>query len=247
METLFISDLHLSPERPDKLELFKQFIRGPARACRALYILGDLVEEFWVGNDDRTPPNPQIIEELAGFTSSGKQLYFVRGNRELMLDNSFETLTGCTVLQDPSIIDLDGNKVLIMHGDRLCSRDRTYQLYRKFMESTPVKKLFGILPYRIRILLSHGLRPLMKKSSDFKSPGIIDADQKTIEETMQSYNVTELIHGHTHRPGIHDFELAGRQARRIVLGDWYDQDSVLVCRDNDRRLVSIRDYLASSA
>lgn len=243
METLFISDLHLSPERPEKLELFKRFMRGSARHCGALYILGDLMEQFWTGNDDTTPPNKEIIEELSGFAASGARLFFLRGNRELMLDKKFEALTGCTVLPDQTVIDLYGDKTLLMHGDRLCSRDKSYQLYRRFMESGPVKKLFSSLPYRLRTGLAHGLRPVMKKASARKAPEIIDADQQTIEATMKAFGVRELIHGHTHRPGIHEFELAGGKARRIVLGDWYDQDSVLVCKDGGRRLISVKNYL----
>lgn len=245
-ETLFISDLHLSPERPEKLELFKRFMRGPARRCRALYILGDLVEQFWVGNDDITPPNREIIGELSDFTANGNRLYFIRGNRELMLDKSFEALTGCTVLPDRSVIDLYGKKVLLMHGDRLCSRDKSYQLYRRFMEFRPVKKLFLNLPYRLRTGLAHGLRPVMKKTSARKGPDIIDADPATVASTMKAFAVSELIHGHTHRPGIHEFELAGNKARRIVLGDWYDQDSVLVCENGGRRLLSVGACLDSN-
>ena len=162
-----------------------------------------------------------------------------------MLDNNFETLTGCTVLPDPTVIELDGESVLLMHGDRLCSRDKSYQLYRRFMESRPVKKLFSSLPYGLRIGLAHGLRPVMKKSSARKGPDIIDADQETIASTMKTFGVRELIHGHTHRPGIHEFELDGGKARRIVLGDWYDQDSVLVCENGGRRLTPVREYLDS--
>ena len=220
-------------------------MRGPALRCDALYILGDLMEQFWVGNDDTTPPNPQIIDELSNFTRNNARLFFIRGNRELMLDKQFEVLTGCTVLPDQSVIELYGEKVLLMHGDRLCSRDKSYQMYRCFMESTLIKKIFSSLPYHLRIGLAHGLRPVMKKSSILKAADIIDADQETIESTMQSFKVNELIHGHTHRPGIHEFKLAGNKARRIVLGDWYDEDSVLVCRGGDRQLISIQAYLDS--
>lgn len=242
--TLFISDLHLSPERPDKLELFRRFMRGPVRHSTALYILGDLFEQFWVGNDDQTPPNGEIIHDLKAAVAGGTPVYFIRGNRELMLTPSFGAMTGCRVLPDQTVIDLDGKKVLLLHGDRLCSRDRKYQIYRRIVESRPVKKLFLRLPYRLRIGIAHGLRPYMRRSASRKPGAIIDADQSTVEHVMLSRGVTEMIHGHTHRPGIHEFDLAGGSARRIVLGDWYETDSVLVCQDNHRELISVRNCLA---
>lgn len=242
--TLFISDLHLSLERPDKLELFTRFLRGPALHAGAVYILGDLFEEFWVGNDDKTPPNTAIINELRDCTSKGGRVYFIRGNRELMLTAAFETLTGCRVMKDQTVIDLDGKKVLLMHGDVLCSRDWKYQLYRRTVEAGFARTLFLNLPYRTRIAIAHGLRPHMRRSAGKKAGVIIDADQKTIERIMLAHGVTELIHGHTHRPGIHEFELAGGPARRIVLGDWYNQDSVLVCQGERRDLMSVREYLS---
>lgn len=244
--TLFISDLHLSPERPAKLELFRRFMRGPARAAAALYILGDLFEQFWAGNDDRTPPNGEIIDELKHAVTAGAAIFFIRGNRELMLTPSFGEMTGCRVLPDPSVIDLDGGRVLLLHGDRLCSRDHKYQIYRRIVESPPVRRLFLGLPYRLRTGIAHGLRPYMRRSAGRKPGFIVDADPVTVERTMRAFGVTEMIHGHTHRPGIHEFDLGGRAARRIVLGDWYESDSVLVCQDGRRELVPVQDCLSRS-
>lgn len=244
--TLFISDLHLSPERPDKLEIFRRFLRGPALDAAAVYILGDLFEEFWVGNDDHTPPNTEIVDELRRCTAAGARIYFIRGNRELMLTPFFESLTGCRILPDQTVIELDGKKVLLMHGDRLCSRDRKYQIYRRIVENRPARALFLSLPYRARTGIAHGLRPFMRRSTDKKPEAIIDADQGTIERTMLAHGVDELIHGHTHRPGIHKFELGDRPARRIVLGDWYKKDSVLVCQGPRRDLVAAVDWLAAA-
>lgn len=244
--TLFISDLHLSPGRPDKLEVFRRFLRGPALDAAAVYILGDLFEEFWVGNDDRTPPNTEILDELRRCTSAGARIYFIRGNRELMLTPFFESLTGCRILQDQTVIELDGKRVLLMHGDRLCSRDRKYQIYRRIIENWPARTLFLSLPYRARTGIAHGLRPYMRRSAGKKPEAIIDADQATIERTMLAHDVDELIHGHTHRPGIHAFDLAGRPARRVVLGDWYERDSVLVCEGPRRELVPAADCLAAA-
>ncbi|HEY7840872.1 MAG TPA: UDP-2,3-diacylglucosamine diphosphatase [Gammaproteobacteria bacterium] len=246
MDTLFISDLHLSPARPEKLELFRTFLRGPARGAAAVYILGDLFEEFWAGNDDRTPPAAEIIGELKQLTGAGIPCYFLRGNRELVLDAGFESLTGCRVLPDPSVIDLGGARTLIMHGDRLCTRDWSYQLFRAAMESGMIRRVYLALPRVLRTALAHGLRPFMVRSMASKAPEIVDADHGAISGAMRAHGVTELIHGHTHRPSVHEFELDGRHARRIVLGDWYGDPLMLVCDGPHRHLMRVAEYLSEA-
>ncbi len=247
MDTLFVSDLHLSADRSDKIELFRQLFDGPARSAGAVYILGDLFENFWVGNDDRTPPAPEVINVLRDCCEHNEEVYLVRGNRDLLLDRGFCALTGCRLLGDENVIQIDGQATLIMHGDLLCTRDWKYQLYRKFMETPIIRRLYSSLPYRLRLFLSRGLQPLFKKSAATKLPEIIDADQASVEAFMTRHGVCELIHGHTHRPGIHHFELNGQPARRIVLGDWYEEDAVLVCRDGERTLLRVQDYIKSAA
>ena len=244
MDTLFISDIHLTEERPDKVKLFIEFLRSPAaRQAAALYILGDLFEYFWLGNDDQTPPAPRILTELEDYARAGARLYFIRGNRELAMDRGFEARSGCVLLDDMTVIELDGERVLLTHGDVLCTRDVKYQWYRRFMESTPVRRLFLGLPYRLRSLLVNGLTPVMRRSSDMKPPDIVDVDQGAVEDAMRRHGVSQLIHGHTHRPATHRFSLDGRQASRYVLGDWYQQDSVLVCNQEGKQLMAVRDYL----
>ena len=245
MDTLFISDLHLSTERPGKIELFRQLFNGPARRASAVYILGDLFENFWVGNDERTPPAAEVINALRECCRHNQHIFLVRGNRDLMLDQGFCALTGCKLLGDETIIDIGGQATLIMHGDLLCTRDTKYQLYRKFLETPSIRRLYLSLPYRIRILLSRGMQPLIKKSAAGKPPEIIDVDQATVEATMARHKVSELIHGHTHKPGIHHFNLNGQSVRRIVLGDWYEEDAVLVCRNGERKLVRVQEYIES--
>ena len=242
-ETLFISDLHLSVERPQKLELFKKLLSSRALQADALYILGDLFEDFWAGNDDQTPPNPEVISTLKTFTDQGGKLLMLRGNRELVLNDGIETITGCTLLNDGTVIDLYGEKVLLMHGDTLCTRDIKYQRYRRFMEHPFIKNLYLSFPYRLRILLAHGLKPAMKKSAAKKTMELIDVEQSEVERQMRVHKVQELIHGHTHRPNFHDFELDGMNARRVVLGDWYEEDSVLVCDGKDKKLMRVEEYL----
>ena len=243
METLFISDLHLSPLRPEKLHDFKQLFSGPARQARAVYILGDLFEEFWVGNDDTTPPNEEVINELMEFTRLGIPLYIIKGNRELLLDEKFSQMTGATILPDQAVIDLYGKRVLLMHGDLLCTGDRKYQCFRRFMVNPVIRKFFSLLPYRTRIWLSHGIRPAMNRSSMYKPEAIMDVENSAVNIVMMKYNVTELIHGHTHRSAIHNFEVNGSNFRRIVLGDWYATAQILVCTKETSRLIPVSDYL----
>ena len=243
MDTLFISDLHLSTERPDKIELFRRFFEGPARTARAVYILGDLFENFWVGNDERLPPAPTALDILRDCCRCNSKIYLMRGNRELMLDQGFCTLTGCQLLDDETVVEIDGTPTLLMHGDLLCTRDVSYQLYRKFMETPLTRRLYLSLPHRLRVFFTRGLQPLMKRSTATKSMERIDVEQETVEHFMAKHGVTELIHGHTHKPGAHQFELNGKTARRIVLGDWYEQDLALVCRDGERTLLRVEDYL----
>lgn len=244
MDTLFISDIHLSRDRPEKIHLFIEFFRSPSvRRASAVYILGDLLEYFWLGNDDHTPPAREIIDELREFTRSGSRLFFIRGNRELVMDKGFEALTGCAILDDMTVIDLDGEKILLTHGDVLCTRDVKYQLYRRFMELGFIRKLFLSFPYRFRTFLVNGLRPVMRRSADRKPTEIIDVAQVAVEAAMRSHGVVEIIHGHTHRPGIHHFKLDDRAAHRYVLGDWYQGDNVLVCNDEGKTMMRIKEYL----
>ena len=245
MDTLFVADLHLSETRPEKVALFKQLLHGPARRASALYLLGDLFDNFWLGNDDSTPPHPAILAELKDFSSSGTPLYILRGNRELMLGHGIELLTGAVMLPDPAIIQLEGKPVLISHGDRLCTLDIWYQIYRSCLELPPVQWLFLHLPYAIRQRLVKFLGPAIKQSARNKRPEIMDVNPEAVFRTMRRHGVQELIHGHTHRPGLHEFTIDNKPARRIVLGDWYDNELILVCRDGDRKLLSIRDYLAA--
>ncbi len=247
MDTLFISDLHLSSARPDRIELFRRFCEGAARNAGAVYILGDLFEQFWIGNDERTPPAPEVLGILRECCRHNEQIYLLRGNRELLLDQGFCTLSGCKLLGDETVIDIEGRPTLIMHGDLLCSRDRSYQRYRQFMENPRVRRLFLRLPRPLRQVLTRGLQPLLRRTTAGKSAEIIDVEQATVETFLRKYNTTELIHGHTHRPGVHHFTLNGKPARRIVLGDWYEQDSVLVCRDGERKLLRVGEYLNQSA
>ena len=242
MTTLFISDLHLSNERPEKLALFEQLLTGPALQAEALYILGDLFE-VWAGDDDTTPPHDHVRQLLKNYTASGGQLYVQRGNRDFLLGNKFCHDTGAKLLPDPHMIMLAGKPVLIMHGDLLCTQDRSYQRYRKLVHASAFRKPFLLLPKSLRIGIAHHFRNFTRKLTGKKDSMIMDVDPATVVAVMDHADVDCLIHGHTHRPAIHALQIGSRPAQRIVLGDWYDQDSVLVCDPQGKRLLRIRDVL----
>lgn len=242
MTTLFVSDLHLSDERPAQIELFREFMTGPAQRTDALYILGDLVE-VWAGDDDRTPPHSLLIGILRTFTRSGGRLYVMRGNRDFLMGERFCAETGAQLLADPYEIELNGRRALIMHGDLLCTQDAGYQRYRRLVHSPQFQKIFLAIPAFLRVRIAHGFRKLTQRLGRGKAPEITDVDPQAVTDMMQKHDVSLLIHGHTHRPGIHDFELDGRSARRIVIGDWYEQDSVLVSDDQGERLVRVKKIL----
>lgn len=242
MAILFISDLHLSDERPHTLDLFRRFLEGPARQAEALFILGDLIE-VWVGDDDPTPPHPWLLALLRTFTDTGGRLFVMRGNRDLLIGDAFGAATGARLLPDPCTMNLQGRRTLLMHGDLLCTSDHSYQRYRQLVHAPAVQRTFLALPVGLRVGLAHGLRQLTRRLSRSKLPRITDVEAAAVRRYMSKYNVRLLIHGHTHRPGIHDFRLDCKAVRRIVLGDWYEQDSVLVSDEGGERLLRIKDIL----
>ena len=243
MTTLFISDLHLCAERPGKLELLKMLLKGSARKAESLYILGDLFEA-WAGDDDSTPPHVEIIAELAAYTQSGPKLFIMRGNRDYLMSQRFAKMTGGQLLNDETLITLNGEKVLLMHGDTLCSEDVKYQVFRRIVNNVLSRNVFMLFPYVLRSEIWHKIRGAAKKSAQNKSEYIIDVSQPTVEKVMKKHDVYCLIHGHTHRQAVHKFKIDGQDARRIVIGDWVQEDSVLVSDKDGLRLLHVDEYLA---
>ncbi|MGH8508398.1 MAG: UDP-2,3-diacylglucosamine diphosphatase [Gammaproteobacteria bacterium] len=237
MATLFISDLHLSPERPDKLALFYKLLVGPALEAEALYILGDLFEA-WIGDDDTTSPHREIVEALARYAATGKPLYLMHGNRDFLMGHAFEARSGGRLLPDPSLIDLYGEKTLLMHGDTLCTQDTDYQAFRKQVRDPRWITGFLQKPLAERAAIASNLREGSRAATRQKEAEIMDVEPAAVSQTMIDHGVRQLIHGHTHRPAIHRFEIQGQSARRIVLGDWYGDDYVLLYSAKEPQLVT---------
>ena len=229
MTTRFISDLHLSAERPDITALFKRFLEQEARYSDALYILGDLFDA-WIGDDDLNPFHEEVIAALRKLTSQGVPVYFIAGNRDFLIGSRFAAATGITLLPESKVVDLYGVPTLIMHGDTLCTLDTSYLRFRKIIRNRFLLTLLTRLPLSWRRAIAKGLRGGSKshQAHSENQLTIMDATSEGVEAALQAHGVTRLIHGHTHRPAIHHHQVAGLgEAERIVLGDWYEQGSIL--------------------
>lgn len=237
MATLFISDLHLSQDRPDITQLFLRFLQGPARQAEALYILGDLFE-VWLGDDMVLPDYQASITELKSLSQS-VPLYIMHGNRDFLMGENFEAMTGCRLLEEELVIDLYGTPTLLMHGDTLCTDDVAYQNFRAMVRNPQWQtELLSKTPDE-RLELARKYREISKTEIQGKTAGIMDVNQAAVEQAMQKHHVQQLIHGHTHRPAVHEFQLGDRAATRIVLTDWYQTGGMLLCDADSCRMVEI--------
>ncbi len=238
MLTLFISDLHLDKCRPEITACFLNFLSGQAQKADSLYILGDLFEA-WVGDDATDEHQRQVMQALRRYTDGGHACYFIRGNRDLLAGSGFAAETGVRMLSEPATVSVEGQTAILVHGDHLCTDDRAYQHFRTITQNRWVQRLFLSLPARLRHRFARWLRVRSAWHTARKSPEITDVSQAAVEALLRHYQARLLIHGHTHRPAIHDFELDGAPARRIVLGDWYTQGSVLQWRNGTPELLEL--------
>lgn len=229
MTTLFISDLHLGAAYPQITKCLLHFLEHDAPKASALYVLGDLFE-FWIGDDDLTPVHQTVINAFKALSQKGVPIYFIHGNRDFMIGKAFAKTTGITLLPEHIVIDLYGVPTLIMHGDTLCTQDESYQKYRKKVHNPVLQFFYSCLPLSFRRKIGDKIRQSseLKKSKD-QSSTILDVDQDEVIKVMSDVGVSQLIHGHTHRKDIHAVSLSNGQGRRIVLGDWFTQGSVLKC------------------
>jgi UDP-2,3-diacylglucosamine hydrolase len=226
LTALFISDLHLDTEHPETIRRFTEFMRRDVRGVGSLYILGDLFEA-WIGDDDDDPRLVPIVDALRNLTQSGVACAVMHGNRDFLLGERFCAATGCRLLGDYERIEIDGKPVLLTHGDLLCTDDTRYQALRSQLRSPAWQREFLAKPAAERRGIANDLRRMSASEIAAKSEYIMDVSQATVERTMREFGVRQLLHGHTHRPAIHHFELDGRPAQRIVLGAWYEQASFL--------------------
>ncbi len=236
--TLFISELHLDAGRPQITHLFLDFLE--TRACRsdALYILGDLFEA-WIGDDDQSDMNQSVCQGLSQCAASGTPVFVMHGNRDFLLGERFAKQSGCTLLQDPTLIDLYGTQTLLMHGDLLCTDDTEYLSFREMVHDKQWQTGFLVKSLEQRRKIAVDMRTLSREKTSDKAETIMDVNQEAVIQMMAENQVPRLIHGHTHRPDVHELLIANEPARRFVLGDWYEQGSVLECSPDGCELQSI--------
>jgi UDP-2,3-diacylglucosamine hydrolase len=226
MAALVVSDLHIDAAQPGIGEQFIGFLDGEAGGAEALYVLGDLFES-WIGDDDDDPHRRLVVAALARLTARGTALYFQYGNRDFLYGERFERDTGGTLLADPSIVTRWGRRVLLAHGDALCTDDVPYQRLRALVRDTAWQKAFLGLPRATRTLLAEEARRGSRVHTAGQAAMLMDVNPATLEALFRAADVDTIVHGHTHRPGVHALEVDGRPRTRIVTGDWHAEGSVL--------------------
>lgn len=237
MSTLFIADLHLCAQEPAITAGFLRFLQHEAVHSEALYILGDLFEA-WIGDDDPEPLHNEIAAALRALRQAGVPCYFIHGNRDFLLGQRFAQLSGLTLLPEEQVIELYGRRILIMHGDTLCTDDHTYQAFRSRVHKRWIQRLFLALPLRWRLKIATRMRMRSQQTNQYKSQAVMDVNPQAVEQTMQHYNVHWMIHGHTHRPAIHPLTFHSGEAHRAVLGAWHAEGSMIKVTAEDVELIS---------
>ena len=222
----FISDLHLQSSEPKMVHAFLNFLTTKAAQAECLYILGDFFE-YWIGDDDHTPLAKQIKTALKMLTSRGVPVYFMHGNRDFLIGQRFAQETGVTLLDDPTLLELYGKKIILMHGDLLCIDDQKYQQFRAKVHNPKFQKRVLWLPLFVRRALASWARYKSKQHTGKTNMVLQDVNQQEVLRVMQKYDADILIHGHTHRPAVHDVKLNNKNAQRIVLAAWHDQGHYL--------------------
>lgn len=226
MTTLFISDLHLHASQPSLTNQVIEFFRTDARTADSLYILGDLFE-FWIGDDDPDPAYSIIQDELRALTDSGVKCFVMHGNRDFLIGRQFERRTGCKLIADCTITELYGEQVLLLHGDVLCTDDRSYQRLRRVVRNPLVQLVFRCLSLKRRERIAARIRAGSMQHTSKATSMIMDVNSNAVENMFKRYNAKTMIHGHTHREAIHSHPINSVDYTRIVLGDWHARGSVL--------------------
>jgi len=228
MKTYFISDLHLTPSRPDITDCFFTFMENEAVEADALYVLGDLFE-FWIGDDDKSDFAQSIRQAFIDLIAKGVPCYFTQGNRDFLVGKRFAKQTGVQLLDEVEVINIYGKKAVVLHGDTLCTEDVKYLAFREKVHQPWLQWVFNRIPFFVKKKIVSKVQSDIKDDKQTKSLDIMDVTQSEVEKVMQDNRVDLMIHGHTHRPNVHYFDNdKHEQQTRIVLGDWYTQGSVLV-------------------
>lgn len=235
--TLFISDLHLDKARPEHLDALRQFLNGKAQGAEALYVLGDLFEA-WIGDDDDDPFNQAAIAAFRQWSDANGALYFMHGNRDFLLGDVFAAQAGGRLMDEGTVVDLHGRPTLLMHGDSLCTADEPYQQFRAMVRTSEWQQDLLAKPLEERRAIAANMRMQSQQNNANKAGNIMDVTPEEVARVMQEAGVSELIHGHTHRPAVHDVDLGSTTGTRWVLGDWGDKVWYIEADARGNRLVN---------
>jgi UDP-2,3-diacylglucosamine hydrolase len=234
--TLFISDLHLSPDTPAANDSLLRFLREKAADADALYVLGDLFE-YWIGDEALAQPFAQeVAQAFRTLVAGGVPVYFMHGNRDFLIGERFALASGMKLLADPIVVDLYGTRTLLMHGDTLCSDDIEYQKFRATVRNPSWQHAFLAKPLEERVRMAREVRGKSEQAKQVKDMTIMDVTPATVDDAFRAHGYARLIHGHTHRPARHESRVDGHDCERWVLADWYDHGSCLLCDAGGCRL-----------
>ena len=228
---LFISDLHLAPEQAEVIRLFERFVDEIAIHAERLYILGDFLE-YWLGDDDTAVGLEKVFESLKKLSDANVDVYFIAGNRDFLIGNKLAEKCGFKIIEEPFVENINGRNALLMHGDSLCTDDVEYQKFRAMVRDKTWQQQILARPLQEREQIAHSMRQQSEYANAEKDFTIMDVNQETVINTMQEHAVDLLIHGHTHRPGVHEYEIDGQTAKRFVLGDWNNKGSYIRVTEN---------------
>ena len=234
---LFAGDVHLSAHRPAAVAAFSAFLSGPARRTDRLSLLGDIFD-LWLGDDDHRTPHPEVEAALAETVSAGVPVDLVRGNHDFLLGDAFAERTGCRLADEPLVIEFVGERTVLLHGDTLCTRDVEYQAFRRYARDPGNQRAFLARPMEERAREAARIRATSDTRTRLKPEDIMDVTDEEVVRVLSECGATRMIHGHTHRPAVHDLALGTGRATRMVLGDWYDQGTVVVWDEAGCRLTS---------
>lgn len=234
IEAVFISDLHLHPDEKDITNRFFSFIDWVATHARTLYILGDFFH-VWPGDDAMDAWSCSIAEKLAWLASQGVSIYFMHGNRDFLLGERFATKAHMTILSEPTIIELNQERILLVHGDRYCTKDRAHQWFRRITRNGFFLRIFLTIPYQMRRALVNKVRKRSSQGNQVKTEEQLDIVPECMLSHMQKLQVRTIIHGHTHRPGLTTHQYHGNTYQQYILSDW-DDIPTFMCYDTPHSL-----------
>lgn len=216
---LFISDLHLEAQRTDISQAFYHFLEQQAAQASALFILGDFFN-VWLGDDEQSDLSQAVAARLRTLSDQGLSIYLMHGNRDFLLGERYAEQCGATLIHEPCLLQAFGEKYLLMHGDVLCTKDHEYMAFRELVRQAQWQEEFLARSIDERRAFAQQARAQSKAMNSNKAEDIMDVTEDAVTQCMQEHDVRYLIHGHTHRPAVHEFALDGEKAQRLVLGDW---------------------------